>query len=236
MKRFSYFLTFLVLAIWAAVTDLPAQKAPEPAQGGEIYHVNISKAAPGKAAQLADSLKKQDPSAPMPGHFLVLRHLDGDSWDYVTIEHLGPKATVDANLAPPAPAVRDLRAWHTDTFVIGPPWKDFAAAMGIGVSNTSGSIYVVGLHRSLVGHRDQLEALLRQRPEPGNHRAGAVVMTHLEGANWNFLTLERYNSWQDVAANESNDRVQLLKGQGGWFEMREHSDYHTDTFTDRIAP
>ena len=43
----------------------------------------------------------------MPDHFVVLRHQEGDDWDYVVIRHLGPKAEVTA--APAAPnAARDL--------------------------------------------------------------------------------------------------------------------------------
>ena len=29
---------------------------------------------------------------PMPDHFVVLRHQEGDDWDYAVIQHLGPKA------------------------------------------------------------------------------------------------------------------------------------------------
>ena len=32
----------------------------------------------------------------MPGHYIVLRHQDGEDWDYAVIEHLGTKASVDA--------------------------------------------------------------------------------------------------------------------------------------------
>lgn len=28
----------------------------------------------------------------------------------------------------------------------------------------------------------------------------------------------------------------MLKGAGGWFDIRNHSDFHTDTFADRITP
>ena len=66
----------------------------------------------------------------MPGHFIVLRHQQGDDWDYCVIEHLGPKATVDPAGTPPNPGT-DLRAWHTDTFVSGPPWAEFAKSMGV---------------------------------------------------------------------------------------------------------
>src|SRR6476660_9155847 len=94
------------------------------ASAADIYHLTLFKATPGKAAALGAELKAQGAKAPMPGHILLLRHSSGDDWDYAMIEHIGPKATVDANAPPPPPASRDLSARHDDTFVIGPAWTD----------------------------------------------------------------------------------------------------------------
>ncbi len=121
----------------------------------------------------------------MKGHLLVLRHQDGEDWDYAAIEHLGTKATVEAAGTPAPPAMRDLNAWHGDTFVNGPAWPEFSKAMGID-----------------------------------------------EGS----AAIARYNSWQDFATNEKNSVPDTLKAGGGWLELRNHSTYHNDTITDRIAP
>ena len=89
-------------------TFVQGQTSPKPAAGGkqaaaaatgkrtEVYHVHFTKAALGKAVELGDWLKTPDPHNPMPDHFIVLRHQDGDAWDYVVITHLGPKASVEA--------------------------------------------------------------------------------------------------------------------------------------------
>jgi len=61
-------------------------------------------------------------------------------------------------------------------------------------------------------------------------------MQHLEGGPWQFLTITRYNSWQDFAANEKASAADTLKPGGGWLQVRDHSSYHNDTVTDRIAP
>jgi hypothetical protein len=61
-------------------------------------------------------------------------------------------------------------------------------------------------------------------------------MQHLEGAAWQFLTVARYNSWQDFAAGEKASVADTFKPGGGWLGLREHSSYHNDTLTDRIAP
>jgi hypothetical protein len=175
----------------------------------------------------------------MPGHNIILRHQDGDAWDYVVIEHLGTKATVEATGNPPPPEARNLRDWHNDTFVNGPSWADFSRQMGIGDDSTksSGSVYVVSVYRPVAGHDDQLEKMLSEPPNRAiDTSSGNVLMQHLEGAPWRYLTIARYNSWNDFATNESNSVAQSSKGEGGWFQLREHASFHNDTLANRISP
>ncbi len=203
----------------------------------DVYHVHFAKAALGKGAEEGDFLKTQLPNAPMKGHLIVLRHQEGADWDYAVIEHLGTKATVDAaGTAVPA-GMRDLNAWHGDTFVSGPTWPEFAKAMGMDeAAKTAGSVYVVSVFLAAPGHRDQLEKALQAPPATGDTLAGTVLLQHLEGGPWNFLRVERYNSWQDFAANEQKAVTDTLKPGGGWLQLRDNSSYHNDTITDRIAP
>ena len=104
--------TITIIAIglsgFLPVTSIHAQTSPKVATGAkqaapagagkrtDVYHVHFAKAALGKAAQLGDWLKTPDSTNPMPDHFIVLRHQDGDAWDYVVITHLGAKASVEA--------------------------------------------------------------------------------------------------------------------------------------------
>lgn len=197
-------------------------KAASPAARTDVYHVHFAKSALGKSAQQADVLKKQDPKAPMQGHHIVLRHQQGDAWDYAVIEHLGTKATVDAARPTPTPAQRDLGDWHTDTYVSGPPWADFAREMGIGddAAKNAGSVYVVSVHRPAPGQRDALDKMLNEPPDrTTDTSSGNVVMQHLEGSEWIFLAIARYNSWDDFAKNEMNSIAQTNKNQGGWFKL-----------------
>src|SRR5438445_7858968 len=151
--------------------------------------------------------------------------------------HLGTKATVDAAGTPAPAAARDLNAWHTDTFVNGPAWPEFAKAMGLDdPAKSVGSVYVVSVFRAAPGHRDELEKSLAQAPGGGQNVAGNVLMQHLEGGPWQFLTIARYNSWQDFATNEKNSVADTLKPDGGWLALRNHSTFHNDTLTDRTAP
>lgn len=235
MKRFSGQLLVLLLLVSAGIGQ-NASVPPTPTARSEVYHVHFSKAALGKGAEEGEFLKKQGPDAPMPGHYLVLRHQDGADWDYVAIEHLGQKATVTAAGTPTPPAMRDLSAWHGDTFVNGPAWPEFAKAMGLDdAAKSAGSVYVVSVYRPAPGHREQLEKALMQ-PPPGGSTSGNVLLQHLEGGPWTFLSIARHSSWQDFATNEEKSMRDTLKAGGGWIELRNHSSYHNDTLTDRIAP
>ena len=223
--------SLLLLAISFAPVVATAQSAPART---DVYHVHVAAAVPGKAAQLGEFLK----TSSAPGHSLVLRHQEGSEWDYVVIEHIGAKATVEAGGNPAPAAARDLTAWHSDTFVSGPTWADFSKAMGLGdgASKTAASVYVVSTYRAVPGHRDQLEKMLGARPAAGDVPSDGVLLQHLEGAAWNFLTIARYGSWQDFAASEVASLAQTAKGTGGWFELREHVTNHTDTLAGRLAP
>lgn len=226
----------LLLALFLFASLSAAQTAP--ATRTDVYHVHFAKAALGKAVEEGEFLKTQAPNASMPGHHLVLRHQDGEDWDYAVIEHEGTKATVEATGAAIPAAARDLNAWHGDTFVNGPPWAEFAKAMGIdegSAAKTGGSVYVVSVYRAAPGHREQLEKTLAQQSS-GDTASGTVLMQHLEGGPWHYLTVVRYNSWQDFATNEKNGMADTLKPTGGWMQVREHSSYHNDTLTNRIAP
>ncbi|HMG05823.1 MAG TPA: hypothetical protein VK581_10195 [Chthoniobacterales bacterium] len=203
----------------------------------DVYHVHFTHAAPGKATALADALKQPDPSAPMPGHSVMFRHQEGDSWDYCVIQHMGTKATVA--IAPTMPAAaaatRDASDWHTDTYVSGPAWADFAKAMGINEGAGKSAIYIVSVYRAIPGHREQLDTDLGTAA-PGDPAAGTVVMQHLDGAAWTFLGIARYATWEDFVKSETSSAADQAKNTGAWGTLREHSSYHTDTLADRIAP
>jgi len=226
----------LLLALLLFVSISAAQNAP--AARTDVYHVHFAKAALGKAVEQGNYLKTADPNVPMSAHHIVLRHQQGEDWDYVAIEHIGTKAVVEAKGTPTPAAVGELYAWHNDTFVSGPSWPEFSKALGIeeaSAAKTAGSVYLVSVYRAAPGHRDQLEKSLNQNPT-GDTSSGTVLMQHLEGGAWTYLTVVRYNSWQDFATTEKNGMADTLKPDSGWRQLREHSTYHNDTLTDRIAP
>lgn len=225
MKRIAVVIGTLFLFAIAALAQ-----ANQAVANTDVYHVHFAKAALGQTKALETDLKKQDPKGPMQGHYLVLRHQDGDDWDYVVIEHLGKKFTIDPAeyTAPTGPA---NGAWHADTFVAGPSWDVFAKEMGLGAdaAKMSGSVYVVATWRAAAGHREELSKLLTARDANSKVPTGNVMVAHMEGGPWNFLTLQRYNSWQDYATDEA-----ATQDAQGWYDIRAHGVWHHDTITTRV--
>jgi len=198
----------------------------------DVYHLYFTKAVPGQAAQLGDELKKPYPTDPMPEHAIVLRHQEGDDWDYLVITHMGTKATIDATPAPAAATtLRAMTAWHADSFVLGPSWPILSKALGFtGGASTAGSVYVVAVWREKPGDRDQLRGLLEQQAGGAKVPVSQVVLQHAEGGPWTFVSILRYNSWQDFGTDQAS-----TTDATGWAAVREHSTFHRDTLADRIS-
>jgi hypothetical protein len=219
-----------------AATPASAQNAPAPSAGTDVYHLHFAKAAPGQAAALAKSLMVPDKTSPMPDHFVVLRHQEGDDWDYLVIRHLGAKAEVTASAPPPPDADRALTAWHSDTFASGPSWADFSKAMALGGAATGAApVYIVGVHRTIPGHREQLLKSLTDTGPASTIQTGNLILQHLEGSEWTFATITRYNSWQDVATDRAAAAA-AGESAGGFADIRQHSAFHRDTIAGRIHP
>ena len=197
MKSISALL--LGLLLFVSVSAIPNACA-QTAAHTDVYYVHFAKAALGKGAEEGNYLKQptgSNPDAPMANHLIVLRHQSGEDWDYAAITHIGAKATVDAARIPQPAGARDLNAWHTDTFASGPSWQEFSRAMGLDdPTKSAGSVYIVSAFRAAPGHRDELEKAIS---EPTQGVAGLVVLQHLDGAAWHFVTITRYSSWEDFA-------------------------------------
>jgi hypothetical protein len=131
-----------------------------------------------------------------------------------------------------------LTDWHTDTFVSGPPWATFAKEMGVDdASKSTASAYTVGVYRPAAGQRESLDKFLSEPPDRATDTsAGNVLLQHMEGAAWTFVSIARYSSWADFAKNEVNSIGQMSKKDSGWFKLRTFVSYHADTLCDRLAP
>ena len=123
-------LVIVPIGLARSAITIQRQCGERPRNGPTIYHVFMVKAALGKAKELQDWFKQPDPEHPK-AKGIVLRHQDGDTWDFIAIEHMGTKATVDLKGPPMTPQQRLMSEWHADTFVGGPSWADFCKALGL---------------------------------------------------------------------------------------------------------
>jgi hypothetical protein len=228
----------LALLLLADATVAYSQN-PQPTasgQGSDVYHVMFVKAAPGQAAALATALRTQNVNGGVPDHKLILRHAEGADWDYLVVQHIGTTASVTTASAPivpppagqPANTPNTVVQWHNDTFVAGPPWEQFARLMAT-AAEPSG-VYVVGVHRAVPGHGNQLLTLLNESDPNAKVKVDHLTMRHIDGSAWGFLSIDRFNSWQDFAA----DHTATPSGGQEWQDVRQHSAFHEDTLAERI--
>ncbi len=245
-NRVALSLTMLLLVVFAAPAQQsqPAGAGPVASNRTDLYHVHFVKAAPGKAPELLNSLKNPAADTAMPTHALILRHLEGDDWDFAVIQHLGNKVTLDTSGAPFG-AARELRAWHNDTYAQGPAWSEFAKAMGIGQSEAGAApagsdIYIATTYRGAAGHRAQLEETIK-RIAAGSLRPGdSVLLQHREGSPWDYLYVTHYNGWKDLAAQQEDPEAGARARRAGLtqdagLELRQHMASHNDTIAERVA-
>ncbi len=227
----------VLLAVPAVHAQAPAaaDKRPVPAAFSQIYHVSFVQAAPGKIGELEKMMMTPAPGAMSPRHVLALRHREGSPWDFVTIEHIGATATVETGWPGPA---RELRAWHDDTFVAGPPWDVFMKAMG--VDGAANAVYVVSTYRGAAGHRAQLDETLQMVQAAAAKPDRGVILRHVEGGAWDSMVLMRYDSWQELAADMVDATAEQRERRAGLTQpaglaLREHAGTHSDTIAVRVA-
>jgi hypothetical protein len=215
----------------------PAPQAT--AGGGHIYRVSVFRAAPGRVSELEKLLTTQEPSpGAAAGDFaVVFRHRQGSEWDFMTVEHLGEQTSIDLRSGPPAQPDSPLSqsaAWHMDTFAAGPPLEEFRRVLNLqGGSSQSGTakpgVYAVSDYVAAAGHRGQLRQVLNDIA--GDTPGRTVTLTHVEGAPWNFVTIVRYDSWQQFGQEE--DAASAPTGKSATpdrgLALREHAALHHDT-------
>ena len=133
-------------------------------------------------------LKETGPGAPMPGHFIVLRHMDGDDWDFCVIEHLGTKTTIEA--ARPAPPRARWHSAHRTPILMWPVPRGRSSPSkwaSMTLPSRASSAYVVSVYRPAPGQREALDKFLNEPPDrTTDTSSGNVVLQHLEGAAWTF--------------------------------------------------
>ena len=224
------FVAALLLTATITVAQQPAQPQQQ-APALELYHIHMSKAAPGKLPQLIEAYQNAPaPEASQPQVTpIILRHREGAEWDLITITPLGKQVTLTAS-APPQ-ALQDyftrlgpLSDWHADTFVVGPSWA--VVQKTLVPAKDAQAVYVVSDYRSLAGHRAQLRQILDRNAQDTPGRS--VLFAHVEGAPWNFLAVTSYDSWNAIGAPPPQQASGTPRPEAG-LELREHMAVHHDT-------
>src|SRR5438132_757722 len=78
-----------------------------------------------------------------------------------------------------------------------------AAAATAGAANVPNLVYIVNVQRPVPGHREPLLQALSAGGPTSKVQTGSVILQHLEGSEWTFATLTRYDSWQDLATERA---------------------------------
>lgn len=220
--------------------EVPAPRQDAAAQERDVYHITAVRAAPGRYGDLIKAA-----GAPLPssagGFSVVFQHAQGEDWDLLLIEHHGEKATVERGAPDPALAERrTTTAWHSDSYVLGPPLAEFRKQLGLDMVKTGAGaappdVYVISTFTAVPGHQTELRAAVEQAG-PGDTSTGTVVLTHLEGAPWHLLAISRYASWQEFAKAMSAAAGTQTKGAGQKpTGLRQHMASHADTLAIPLA-
>jgi hypothetical protein len=210
----------------------------------EVYRVHFFKAGPGKLPDLIDAYMTMAPAP--PGHeSLIFRHQSGDDWDLLVIYPQGDQAHIDAN--PNYTEVqRKLRErvmndyiWHSDTYATGPSLEEVKKALAL-PKDAKGGLFLVEDYRALDGHLAKLDEMLTRDIASARAR-GTVRFDHVQGADWDFLAIFAYASWQEYVAAENAPGADEAARKQGFKDsadvgvvLREHVAAHHDTFTTRL--
>lgn len=239
-------ITLLLAALSATAQQQPPATNQAPAAmaagGQEIYHVTVSRAAPGKLNDLISAYRSMnDPSAQ---NMMLFRHRQGDSWDLVAITPQGPRAVVEPTAPPAVQAFtaqfQMARAWHGDSFFAGPPLAEFQRSLTPARANQMPqALYIVSMYQALPGRRADLGKLLQRLSSAGAIPNSAVALSHVEGAPWDFILLQRYDTWQQFVDDEQRGeelakKAGFASAQAQSDELRSLMSMHADTLTTRI--
>jgi hypothetical protein len=251
-------LVTLASALWAFTLGHPLTAAdqaggttqqPSPsAQATDVYHITAVRAAPGKAQDLLKLLTAppSGPSSiPEPDFEVLFQHRDGYEWDFLGVQHMGQSMTMRPPATPAGPAsaatpFSQLVAWHADSFAAGPALAEFRRVLALeGSSANERAVYVITDYLPAAGHRAELRQLLDQIA--GEAPGRSVTLTHMEGAPWTYLTVQRYDSWHQLAdetepSTSTTSSASAGRGQSPrFFQLREHMALHHDTYASAVA-
>lgn len=197
--------------------------------GDRLYRMTLLRAAPGRVLDLVQDVKARVAALPADaGRPLLLRHQQGDHWDFLILIPVGAGAVDTRPFAAPA-----LVAWQQDEWVRGP---DVWSLPGFAEANLAH----VEMFVALAGKRDEL---VRERQMENQHaralgRPTTAIFVREYGAEWDAFTIGPYKSWKHYAErDDTKPEASLAAAKQAGFEsdahigayMRSLIDTHHDT-------
>ncbi len=198
---------------------LPASAA----KAQQRYSATFYKASAGNLMNLQHALWSA-------GGGTVLKHAQGDDWDFVRVEG---KGCGPAAHSVPA-ALEDARRTVALT---GPDCDALRRVLAEG----EGLIYIVADYRARAGQRKQMLAALERVVSTG--RAGHdVIFSADPGSAFDYLLITRYDSWSQLAEEETHSAQSTHHVQQHGFagpddlgeELRRYAAGHHDTICRRV--
>lgn len=180
----------------------------------QLYRATMMRAAPGRLAELVDATKARlsvYDAAGEPRPF-VLRHSQGDQWDLMLLEPLGPSLPAyfarEEKRASAAAAsgvseaaweakLHDLASWREDEVVRGPALDVVQRAFeGNNFAHLEIFIALAGHYDALYKEREMENAFAKGIGRPDN-----MIFTRISGAAWDLFTIGNYRDMVHYATS-----------------------------------
>jgi len=176
------------------------------AQAGELYRIELMRAAPGKLIEVIDRLNAASPESAGKNGPFVLRHSQGDQWDLMVVTPVGDYSHYFSRVAILArrAATRSLGlslaqnlAWREDVFMYGPARAVFATRY------SKAGFFHIEMFQALAGHSDKL---LQQRAMENDYlrrigRQQNLIFRRDLGAAWDVMTIGFYSDLKDFSSS-----------------------------------
>lgn len=227
------------IAVVLAVAFAAEAGAQTPLTGDVLYRVTWLRAGPGRLQDLVAHMKAVASKRSGPSRPLVIRHSQGDQWDFMVLAPVDSYAAHFASAdAASSRAPAELVAWQEDEFVRGPDvWKieGFESARLFHVEMFNA---LAGKSPELIREREMENAYLAAVGRPVN----AIFRREL-GASWDVFTVGAYRDWRHYAERDliAPERAAAAAKAAGFASdeavgpyMRSLINTHHDTLATRV--
>jgi len=213
--------------------------AQTPLTGDVLYRVTWLRAGPGRLQDLVTHMKTVASKGAGPPRPLVIRHSQGDQWDFMVLVPVGSYATHFASPEAASPlAPGELVAWQEDEFVRGPDISQIDSFRSARLFHVEMFDALAGKSAELIREREMENAYLDAVGRPIN----AIFRREL-GASWDVFTVGAYRDWRHYGERDliAPERAAAAAKAAGFATdeaigpyMRSLINTHHDTLATRV--